>query len=102
MNEIITTNLKQINALCNKYNVNTLFAFGSVMTPDFNNESDIDLLISFNKIHDYGEYADNYFLLIEKLEKLFNRSVDLVTEKSMANPYFIKSVNKTKTLIYGN
>jgi hypothetical protein len=26
----------------------------------------------------------------------------LVTDKSLSNPYFIDSVNQTKTLLYGN
>jgi predicted nucleotidyltransferase len=47
------------------------------------------------------EYADTYFDLAEKFEKLLNRSVDLVTDKSLSNPYFIESLNQTKTLIYG-
>ena len=39
--------------------------------------------------------------IVDKLEQLFARSVDLVTDKSLSNPYFIDSVNQTKTLIYG-
>ena len=49
---------------------------------------------------DYADYADNYFELAEQLEQLFKRPVDLVTEKSLFNPYFIESVNKNKTLVY--
>ena len=50
---------------------------------------------------DYGDYADTYFDLADKFESLFQRPVDLVTDKSLSNPYFIDSVNQTKTLIYG-
>jgi predicted nucleotidyltransferase len=46
------------------------------------------------------DYADNYFLVADKFEDIFHRSVDLVTDKSLSNPYFIDSVNLTKTLIY--
>ena len=49
----------------------------------------------------YGDYADTYFILADKFEKLFHRPVDLLTEKSLSNPYFIETVNKTKTRIYG-
>jgi predicted nucleotidyltransferase len=49
---------------------------------------------------DYGDYADAYFELADNFEKLFKRPVDLVTDKSLKNPYFIKSVNQTKTLLY--
>lgn len=100
MNIIINKNLKEIEALCDAHNVKNLYAFGSVCTNNFNDSSDIDLLISFDKM-DFGDYADTYFLLADKFEKLFHRPVDLVTDKSLSNPYFIKSVNQTKTLIYG-
>ncbi|MCD4772129.1 MAG: nucleotidyltransferase domain-containing protein [Bacteroidales bacterium] len=100
MHRIINDNIDKIKTLCINYNVKSLFAFGSVCTEKFNDLSDIDLLISFNSM-DYGDYADSYFSVADKLEELFNRPVDLVTDKSLSNPYFIDSVNKTKTLIYG-
>jgi uncharacterized protein len=31
---------------------------------------------------------------------LFNREIDVITERSLSNPYFIESVNKSKVLIY--
>lgn len=100
MNRIINDNIDKIKTLCENYNVKSLFAFGSVCTDKFDEQSDIDLLISFYSM-DYGDYADNYFELADKLEQIFNRHVDLITDKSLSNPYFIKSVNKTKTRIYG-
>jgi uncharacterized protein len=99
MQRIIEDNKDKINALCRSYNVKSLFAFGSVCTDKFNDHSDIDLLIAFNPM-DYGDYADAYFNMAEELEKLFRRPVDLITDKSLSNPYFIKSLNKTKALIY--
>jgi len=92
--------MDKIKTLCISHNVRNLFAFGSVCTDKFNDKSDIDLLISFNSM-DYGDYADTYFDLADKFENLFHRSVDLVTDKSLKNPYFIDSVNQTKTLLYG-
>ena len=50
---------------------------------------------------DHGTYADSYFYLADIFEKIFKRRVDLITDKSLSNPYFIDSVNKTKVLIYG-
>ena len=82
------------------HNVKTLFASGSVCTDRFNEKSDVDLLISFKPM-DYGDYADTYFNLADKFENLFRRLVDLVTVKSLSNPYFIESINQTKTLLYG-
>jgi predicted nucleotidyltransferase len=100
LNQIINNNITEITSLLNQYKVKRAFAFGSVCTDKFNDESDIDLLIAFNDGLDPLEYGDNYFLLADELEKLFKRHVDLVTEPTLRNPYFIKSVNLTKTSIY--
>lgn len=99
MHRLLTENIEDIKALCVEYNVKSLHAFGSVCTEHFNDESDVDLLISFKPMG-YGDYADTYFELIEKLENLFNRPVDLVTDKSLRNPFFVESINQTKTPIY--
>ena len=66
------------------YNVKSLFAFGSVCTDKFNDNSDIDLLIAFNAM-DFGDYADAYFDIAEELENIFKRPVDLITDKSLSN-----------------
>lgn len=100
MQRLLSDNIDRIKALCVSYNVKSLFAFGSVCTDKFNEESDVDLLISFKPM-EFGDYADTYFELAEKFENLFNRPVDLVTDKSLSNPYLIESINQTKTLIYG-
>jgi predicted nucleotidyltransferase len=85
--------------ICDRQHIQTLFAFGSVCTERFNEASDIDLLVSFKPL-DFGDYADNYFQTADMFEKIFNRPVDLVTDKSLKNPYFIKSVNQNKVLLY--
>ena len=100
MNSIIDKNIDQIKNICKQHHILTLFAFGSVVTDDFNEKSDIDLLVSFKPL-EFGEYADNYFQTAESFEKIFGRRVDLVTDKSLKNPYFIASVNSSKQLIYG-
>ena len=98
---LILDNIDRIKALCIAHNVKSLFVFGSVCTGRFDEESDIDFLVSFHPM-DFGDYADAYFELADKLEHLFHRPVDLVTDKSLSNPYFIESVNKTKTQLYGS
>jgi len=100
MHSIIADNMPHIQRICEQQNVHTLFAFGSVCDNSFNDSSDIDLLVSFKPL-DYGDYADNYFQIAERFEKVFQRPVDLITEKSLKNPYFMESVNQTKILLYG-
>ncbi|WP_259330278.1 nucleotidyltransferase family protein, partial [Bacteroides cellulosilyticus] len=52
--------------LCKKYKVNKLFVFGSILTNRFNETSDIDMVVDFDKI-DLMDYADNYFDLKSSL-----------------------------------
>lgn len=99
MQRILADNLEIVKVICRNNNVKSLFAFGSVCTDKFNDQSDIDLLIAFHSM-DYGDYADSYFSMAEQLENIFKRPVDLITDKSLSNPYFINSLNQTKTLIY--
>ena len=99
MHKIVADNIEKIKTLCMLHNVKSLFVFGSVCTDNFNELSDIDLLISLKPM-DYVDYADTYFLLAEKFEEIFNRPVDLITDKSLSNPFFIDSVNLTKRKIY--
>jgi len=99
MNSIINEKIDELIKLCNIYKVKSMYAFGSVCTDKFNENSDIDLLISFDNLS-IDQYTDNYFDLHYKLENLFNREIDLLTDKSLSNPYFIQSLEQTKQLIY--
>ena len=100
MRPILKNNLDKIAALCKANNIKSLFAFGSVCSDEFNEASDVDLLVSFYPM-DFGDYADTYFSVADELETIFQRSVDLVTEKSLSNPFFINSVNQSKVQLYG-
>ena len=98
--KLIDSHIKNIVSLCERYKVNKLFVFGSVLTDRFNDESDIDLVVDFKK-DEVEDYFDNYFDFKYSLQDLFGREVDLVEEQSIKNPYFRKSVDSTKQLIYG-
>ena len=100
MQRIIEENKQQLIALCKKYDVQSMYVFGSASSEDFKESSDIDILIDFKKNISIEKYTDNYFELHDKLEALFNRKVDLITENSLSNPYFIESVEETKRLLY--
>jgi predicted nucleotidyltransferase len=91
---------KDITELCKAHKVKSLYAFGSVLTDRFNNESDIDLIVDFQPL-DVLDYGDNYYNLKFSLENILKRNIDLLEQKAIKNPYFIKSINKNKKLIYG-
>ena len=99
MNKLIKDNIHNIQQICQSHRVRKLWAFGSVCSDKFSDISDIDLLVSFESM-DFGDYADNFFNLCTLFEDLFNRKVDLVTDKSLSNPYFIDSVDRSKIILY--
>lgn len=96
---LLKTNREAINALCEKHKVSKLYAFGSVLTSAFNEESDVDFLVEFH-IQDIDKYVTNFFSLKEELETLFNREVDLIEYRSISNPYFKEEIDETKSLLY--
>ena len=94
--------MAQIVALCEKHKVRQLYAFGSILTDRFNEESDMDFIVVFDRgAFDIVGYADNYFGFKYALESLFNRDVDLVEYIAVKNPYFKEELDETKKLIYG-
>jgi predicted nucleotidyltransferase len=99
MQRIIEDKIDALKKLCKTYDVKTMYVFGSVCTDKFNDSSDIDILISFKDIS-IEKYTDNYFDLHYRIEELFNRKIDLLTENSLSNPYFIESIEETKQLLY--
>jgi len=89
-----------LTTLCQKHRVKTLYAFGSVLTERFNDNSDVDLVVAFNNIP-VEEYADNYFDFKFSLQDIFNRPIDLLEEQAVKNPYFKQHLDHNKQLIYG-
>ena len=91
---------KEIENLCKTHKVKSLHAFGSVLTENFNVKSDLDFVVDFQQI-DVLDYGDNYYSLKFALEDIFNRNVDLLEQKAIVNPFFLKTINQNKKLIYG-
>ena len=100
MNKAIKTKLPELIELCQQYKIKSLYLFGSANTEQFDNNSDIDLLVTFGDI-DLFDYFDNYMNLKEELEKMFCRKVDLIEAKTVRNPVLLRSIDRNKTLIYG-
>ncbi len=98
--KILKDHISELSALCKKHKVDELFAFGSILSDSFDAESDVDFLVKFGEV-DRLEYFDNYMDLKESLESILHRKVDLVEVQTLRNPILIKSINRTKTLVYG-
>lgn len=100
MSPRITQQKLALERICRHYRVRRLELFGSAaLDRDDLEKSDLDFLVDFEPLPT-GAYADAYFGLLEELEKLFGRPVDLVVESAIKNPHFRESVNRTKTLVY--
>jgi len=100
---IIEKNKRELVRLCQRYHVRRLDIFGSATRNAQFDEatSDLDFLVEFEPTGAMGP-ADQYFGLLESLTQLFGREVDLVTARSLRNPYFIQSVNETRRTLYAS
>jgi|AGTN01.2.fsa_nt_gi Predicted nucleotidyltransferases len=85
--DLIVTNRKAIVATCQKYGANNVRVFGSCARDDYTEDSDIDLLVDFEKQWDFGTLCDLKF----DLEELLCRKVDVATE-SMLRPRVRKTI----------
>ncbi|HLC73152.1 nucleotidyltransferase domain-containing protein [Candidatus Pacearchaeota archaeon] len=61
-----------------KYNVNKIGLFGSFSKNEQREDSDIDIIVSFNETS-FDNYMDLQFLL----KKLFNKKIDLIIERGL-------------------
>lgn len=75
--------LKKNRDLLKKYRVKKIGLFGSHIRNQASPESDIDLIVDFEE-----KTFDNYIELSFALEDLFNKKVDLLTEKGIS-PYIL-------------
>ena len=97
--QLLDKHKEALNKACSTFNVDELYAFGSILSEKFNPESDIDFIVSIISI-DPIEYAENYFNLKFELEKIFKRKIDLLEQKSIRNKTFEDIINKQKVLVY--
>jgi len=97
---LIKNKYDEIVKACEKHHVVTLSFFGSAAKNAMNTESDIDLLVDFSGDIDVLDYADNYFSLLDQLQKIFKSKVDLVSNKSLKNPILKEEIYRTKVDLY--
>lgn len=76
-----------LKKLCQRNQVKSLYAFGSATRDDFDDHSDIDLVVDFTESDPY-KHADLYFEFKDKLEQLFERNIDLIEERGVKNRFF--------------
>lgn len=65
---------------CDRWKIEELYLFGSVLRDDFHIDSDIDVMVKFSPDARWGfEFAS----VKRELEELFERKVDLLTKASV-------------------
>ena len=99
MQSLLQENLVKIRELCNAHHVMSLHAFGSILRQDFGPQSDVDFLVVFDRSHGQRAFAQ-FFGFNEALEALLGRKVDLVSSRSIHNPFFQHEIDETKQPIY--
>jgi predicted nucleotidyltransferase len=100
MIDLVQNNIDKIIAACKQHHVEAISLFGSAAKNTMHEDSDIDLLVQFSDDIDVLEYADNYFSLLDQLQEILNRKVDLVSSKSLKNPILKEEVYQSKVDLY--
>ncbi len=101
INSTIQAYLPKVIELFKKHNIKNAYIFGSAVTSRFNHDSDVDFLVNLQDGLNPVDAGEHLWELEYELKDLLHRDVDLLTERSLKNPYFISEINATKVAIYG-
>jgi len=91
-------NYNDIVLLCKKYSINELSIFGSSVRRDFTENSDVDILVSFNKGSEITLF--DIMDLEKEFSHLLKRKVDIVEKASLKNPIRKNKILSTREIIY--
>ncbi|MBK8050845.1 MAG: nucleotidyltransferase family protein [Anaerolineales bacterium] len=83
---------------CRRHQIRKLAFFGSVLSPEFGPESDIDVLVEFEPGQTPGFF---FFAIQDELSALLGRQVDLHTPNSLST-YFRSQVEATADVQYSS
>jgi predicted nucleotidyltransferase len=94
----IFLNYEDIVHLCKKYYINELSIFGSSIRDDFNKNSDIDILVSFDNSSKITLF--DIMNLEKEFSQLANREIDIVEKEALKNPIRKNKILSTREVIY--
>lgn len=100
MLKLIEDRITEIISLCKSHHVKSIALFGSAAKDSMHEESDVDFLVQFSEEMDVLDYADNYFSLLENLEKIVEKKVDLISIESLKNQILIDDIERSKVVLY--
>lgn len=100
MIDLLENNRETIAALCRRFGVLRLYAFGSALRDDFRpGESDLDLLVELGPMEPYAR-VDAHFGMLDELRALLGMEIDLVMEGAVKNPYIARDIERTRKMLY--
>ncbi len=76
---------KAVVDFCRRWKIIELSLFGSVLSDDFRTDSDVDVLVVFEKDAPWSYWE--WGAMTAELSVIFGRAVDLVEKRSVVNPY---------------
>ena len=88
----------KIAEFCRKWRVKELSIFGSALGEDFRPDSDVDVLVEL--LPDHGLSLYDWVDMIEELEAIFGRKVDLVAKGGLKNPFRRREILRTAEVLY--
>ena len=100
MHPLIEDNLDAIRAMCREYGIEKLEVFGSIMTNDFRDDSDVDFIAHYPKGYDFGPWGSRLFDLEKSLAALLYRDVDVVMTSALRNTWFRRTADETRMEIF--
>jgi len=98
MNANVQLDRSVLAEFCREWRIRELFIFGSALREDFNANSDLDFLVSFEPGASLD--IDRLLDMKEELEACFGRPVDLVEKEAMRNPWRKHEILKTRQVLY--
>jgi uncharacterized protein len=90
--------LDALNAFCRKWRVQELALFGSVLREDFSPDSDVDVLVTFDREAPWSLW--DVITMREELERMLGRKVDLVEKDAIRNPFRCREILRTHQVIH--
>lgn len=75
----------RIRDFCRRWRIKEFAIFGSTLRDDFRPESDVDVLVTFQGGAPWGLFE--IVEMIEELQNIFGRKVDLVEKEALRNPF---------------
>jgi predicted nucleotidyltransferase len=87
-----------ITRFCQTWQIREFALFGSILTDEFSDKSDVDVLVTFEEPTRWSLF--DVVDMKDELEHLFGRRVDFVEKAAIRNPWRRRSILASYRVIY--